>query len=102
MRLQLALSSVERPMEVRPGTESLHSYGVRPAIRSSAIHSWPSCQESRSRGSPRPAASSSQASHQRLRAEFFAGAEVEWHKRTGRPMTAEELGRVLRRYPGDI
>ena len=39
---------------------------------------------------------------QRLRAEFIAGAEEEWRKRTGRPMTAEELKRVLRRYPGDI
>jgi hypothetical protein len=35
------------------------------------------------------------------RAEFTAGAEEEWRKRTGRPMTAEELERVLRRYPGD-
>jgi hypothetical protein len=38
----------------------------------------------------------------RLRAEFIAGAEEEWRKRTGRPMTAEELERVLRRYPGDV
>jgi hypothetical protein len=38
----------------------------------------------------------------RLRAEFIAGAEEEWRKRTGRPMTAEELERELRRYPGDI
>ena len=38
----------------------------------------------------------------RLRAEFTAGAEEEWRKRTGRPMTAEELERVLRRYPGDV
>lgn len=37
----------------------------------------------------------------RLRAEFIAGAEAEWCKRTGRPMTAEYLERVLRRYPGD-
>jgi hypothetical protein len=38
----------------------------------------------------------------RLRAEFIAGAEEEWRRRTGRPMTVEELERVLRRYPGDI
>jgi len=38
----------------------------------------------------------------RLRAEFIAGAEEEWRKRTGRPMTAEELKRVLRLYPGDM
>ena len=38
----------------------------------------------------------------RLRAEFMTGAEEEWHRRNGRPMTAEELERVLRRYPGDV
>ena len=32
----------------------------------------------------------------------MAGAEEEWRKRTGRPMTAEELLRVLRRHPGDV
>ena len=32
---------------------------------------------------------------------FIAGAEAEWRKRTGLPMTADELERVLRRYPGD-
>jgi hypothetical protein len=37
---------------------------------------------------------------ERLRAEFIAGAEEEWRKRAGRPMTAVELQRVLRRYPG--
>jgi hypothetical protein len=40
--------------------------------------------------------------NQRPRAEYIAGAEEEWRKRTGRPMTAEELARVLRRYPGDV
>lgn len=39
---------------------------------------------------------------ERARAEYIAGAEEEWRKRTGRPMTAEELERVLRRYPGDV
>jgi hypothetical protein len=38
----------------------------------------------------------------RLQAEFMAGAEEEWRKRTGRPMTADDLERVLRRYPGDL
>ena len=38
----------------------------------------------------------------RLRAEYIAGAEEDWCKRTGRPMTAQELERVLRRYPGDV
>jgi hypothetical protein len=39
---------------------------------------------------------------ERLRAEWIAGAEEEWRRRTGRAMTAEELERVLRRYPGDV
>jgi hypothetical protein len=39
---------------------------------------------------------------ERLRAEIIAGLEAEWRKQTGRPMTAEALDRVLRRYPGDI
>ncbi len=38
----------------------------------------------------------------RLRAEIIAGADAEWRRRTGRPMTAEELERVLRRYRGDV
>jgi hypothetical protein len=36
---------------------------------------------------------------ERLRAEYIAGAEAEWRRRTGRPMTREEVKRVLRRYP---
>jgi len=40
--------------------------------------------------------------NERLRAEWIAGAEEEWRRRTGRSMTAEELERVLRRYPGDV
>jgi hypothetical protein len=39
---------------------------------------------------------------ERARMEYIAGAEEDWQRRTGRPMTAEELRRVLRRYPGDI
>ena len=37
---------------------------------------------------------------ERARLEYLARAEEEWRKRTGRPMTAEELERALRRYPG--
>lgn len=40
--------------------------------------------------------------NERLRAEWIAGAEEEWRRQTGRPMTAEELERVLRRYPGAV
>jgi hypothetical protein len=39
---------------------------------------------------------------ERARAEYLAGAEAEWRRLHGRPMTAEELERVLRRYPGDV
>lgn len=39
---------------------------------------------------------------ERLRAEWIAGAEEEWRRRRGRPMTATELERILRRYPGDV
>jgi hypothetical protein len=38
----------------------------------------------------------------RLRIEFIAGAEEERRGRIGRPMTAVDLERALRRYPGDI
>lgn len=30
------------------------------------------------------------------------GAEEEWRRRNGRAMTAEELERLLSRYPGDV
>ena len=33
--------------------------------------------------------------NRRLRAEFIAGAEEEWRKRAGRPMTVAELEREL-------
>ena len=39
---------------------------------------------------------------ERAKAEYLAGAKEEWRRRTGRPMTNEELVQVLRRYPGDI
>jgi hypothetical protein len=39
---------------------------------------------------------------ERARAEYLAGAEEEWLRRTGRRMTAEELQLVLRRYPGEV
>lgn len=37
----------------------------------------------------------------RLRAAFLAGAEEDSRRRLGRGLTAQELERVLRRYPGD-
>jgi hypothetical protein len=38
---------------------------------------------------------------ERARAEYVAGADKEWRRRTGQPMSAEELERANRRYPGD-
>ncbi len=38
---------------------------------------------------------------ERARMEYIAGAEEDWRRWTGRPMTGEELERVIRRYPGD-
>ena len=38
---------------------------------------------------------------ERARAEYIAGAEQEWRRRTGRSMTPEERERMLRCYPGD-
>jgi hypothetical protein len=40
--------------------------------------------------------------NERLRRDYIAGAEEECRRRSGRPMTAEELEQVLRRYPGDV
>jgi hypothetical protein len=40
--------------------------------------------------------------NRRLRMEFLAGAEADSLRRLGRALTAAELERVLRRYPGDI
>jgi hypothetical protein len=39
---------------------------------------------------------------ERLRAEFIAGAEEDLRRRLGRGLTAAELERVLRHYPGDL
>jgi hypothetical protein len=40
--------------------------------------------------------------NQRLRQSFIEGAEEDSRRRLGRGLTAEELERVLRRYPGDV
>jgi hypothetical protein len=34
--------------------------------------------------------------------EWLAAAEEDWRRRAGRPMTAEELLHVLRRYQGEV
>ncbi|MFI5040438.1 MAG: hypothetical protein ACHQNA_01095 [Acidimicrobiales bacterium] len=38
----------------------------------------------------------------RLRIEWLACAEEEHRRLTGRPMTTDELERVVLRYPGDL
>lgn len=38
---------------------------------------------------------------ERLRAEFIRGAEERSQRVLGRPLTAAELERILRHYPGD-
>ena len=38
----------------------------------------------------------------RLRATFVEGAEEDSRRRLGRGLTAEELERILWRYPGDV
>jgi hypothetical protein len=40
--------------------------------------------------------------NERLRAAFIAGAEEDSMMRLDRGLTADELERVLRRYPGDL
>ncbi|HEY5182175.1 MAG TPA: hypothetical protein VIJ07_20795 [Dermatophilaceae bacterium] len=40
--------------------------------------------------------------NQRLRQSFIEGAEQDSQRRLGRGLTAEELERVLRRYPGNV
>jgi hypothetical protein len=40
--------------------------------------------------------------NERLRQAFIEGAEEDSRRRLGRALTAEELDRVLRRYPGDV
>ena len=40
--------------------------------------------------------------NQRLREAFIDGAEEDSRRRLGRGLTAEEVERVLRRYPGDL
>jgi hypothetical protein len=40
--------------------------------------------------------------NQRLRRQFFEGAEEESRQRLGRGLTDVELARVLRRYRGDL
>ena len=40
--------------------------------------------------------------NQRLGAEFIAGAEEEWRKRNGRPLTGEELSGCCDVIRGDV
>jgi hypothetical protein len=40
--------------------------------------------------------------NRKLRRAFLEGAEEQFRSEHGRGLTAEELRRVLRRYPGDL
>ena len=40
--------------------------------------------------------------NRRLRQAYVEGAEEQSRRQGGRGLTAEELERVLRRYPGDV
>jgi hypothetical protein len=40
--------------------------------------------------------------NERLQAAFLAGTEEDSRRRLGRGLTAEELERVPRRYPGEV
>jgi hypothetical protein len=40
--------------------------------------------------------------NKRLRQAFLEGAKEDSRRRLGRGLTAEELEKVLRRYPGDL
>ena len=55
----------------------------------------PQCQ-------PTGSASRRSALNRRLRIAFIAGAEERSRETMGRGLSEEELGRVLRRYPGDV
>jgi hypothetical protein len=65
-------------------------------------NAWRAAISPRQNARTAPSDPDSRRLNERLRAEWVAGAEEEWRKRTGRPMTAEDLERVLKRYPGDM
>ncbi len=69
----------------------------RPA---SLARRYPHVVEARNR--PESVQDRRQRLRERLRAEFIAGAEEDSRRWLGRGLTAEELERVLRRYPGNI
>jgi hypothetical protein len=51
---------------------------------------------------PTGSASRRGALNRRLRIAFIAGAEERSQRELGRPLNADELRRVLARYPGDL
>ncbi len=40
--------------------------------------------------------------NERARFDYVVDAEHEWRRRHDRPMTAQDLERIVRRYPGDV
>ena len=57
--------------------------------------------DDRLRGVPKPDGGRLEELNRRLRQASLQGAEENSRRRLGRGLTAEELERVLRRYPGD-
>lgn len=53
-------------------------------------------------GVPKPDGGRMEELRRRCRQAFLEGAEEDSRRRLGRGLTAEELERVLRRYPGDV
>jgi hypothetical protein len=58
--------------------------------------------DDRLRGVPKPDGGRLEELNRRLRQAFVAGAEADTRRRLGQGLTAEELERALRRYPGDV
>ena len=57
--------------------------------------------DDRLRGVPRPDGGRLEELNRRLRQALIDSAEADSRQRLGRGLTADELGRVPRRYPGD-
>jgi hypothetical protein len=54
------------------------------------------------RGVPKPDGGRLEELRRRLRQAYVEGAEEQSQRQAGRGLTGEELGRVLRHYPGDV
>jgi hypothetical protein len=55
--------------------------------------------DERERGVPKPDGTRMDELRQRTRLAYVEGAEETWQRLEGRPMTADELGRIIDRAP---